>query len=136
MANILIVDSYDPVNLLYCEVLGEYGHHVFSARSGRDALQVALDETINIAVVDDKLPDLPAEEVFIRLKQLQPQIQGILSVSSIFSDPLNRVRWDGLIAKSCDYTLLRTEVDKLAGVDHGGESEGRQSGISGFLFPD
>jgi CheY-like chemotaxis protein len=119
MANILIVDSYDPVNLLYCEVLGEYGHHVFSARSGRDALQVALDE-----------------EVFIRLKQLQPQIQGILSVSSIFSDPLNRVRWDGLIAKSSDYTVLRTEVDKLAGVDHGGESEGRQSGISGFLFPD
>ena len=116
MANILIVDSYHAVNLLYQEVLTEHGHNVFPATSGKEALLVALDRTIDIAVVEDRLPDFSADEVFIRLKLLQPHVRGILSVSSIFGSTPDGERWDGLIGKSSDYTLLRAEVDRLAGL--------------------
>jgi hypothetical protein len=133
MANILIVDSYHAVSLLYREVLEEHGHHVLSATSGREALRIALDKTIDIAVVDDKLPDFSADELLIRLRKLQPQMRGILSVSSIFGGPADGQMWDGLIGKSSDYTLLRAEIDRLAGLGNARESGRPASGISGFL---
>ena len=113
MANILIVDSYPAISSLYCEALEEYGHHVFPAKSGMEALLVALNKIIDIAVVDDTLPDLDAEEVITRLKQLQPHVLGILSISSIFGPAPDGQRWDGLFTKSADYTLLEAEVDRL-----------------------
>jgi CheY-like chemotaxis protein len=116
MANILIVDSYAAVSSLYCEVLEEYGHHAFPAASGREALLVALYKTIDIAIVDDKLPDFSAHEVFTRLKQLQPHLCGILSVSSTFDTAPDVERWDGWIIKSSDYTVLEGEVGRLAGI--------------------
>ena len=116
MANILIVDSYAAVSSLYCEVLEEYGHHAFPAASGSEALSVALYETIDIAIVDDKLPDFSAHEVFTRLKQLQPDLRGILSVSSIFGTSSDVERWDGWIIKSSDYTVLEGEVGRVAGI--------------------
>ena len=116
MANILIVDSYPAISSFYCEALEEYGHHVFPANSGMEAILVALSKIIHIAVVDDKLPDLDAEEVFTRLKQLQPHMRGILSVSSILGSTPDAQRWDGLFTKSADYTLLEAEVDRLAGI--------------------
>ena len=122
MANILIVDSYSAVCLLYREVLEEHGHHVFMSASGREALLVALHRPIDIAVVDDRLPDCSADEVFIRLKQLQPHARGILSVSSIFGSASKGEKWDGLIGKSSDYSLLRAEVDRLAGLGNARES--------------
>lgn len=112
MANILIVDSYPAVSSLYCEVLEESGHHVHPATSGREALLVAVHKTIDIAIVDDRLPDFSANEVLIRLKQLQPHVRGILTVTSIFGAPSDAERWHGLVAKSADYTLLEAEVDR------------------------
>lgn len=114
MANILIVDSYPAVSSLYCEVLEESGHHVHPATSGREALLVAVHKTIDIAIVDDRLPDFSANEVLIRLKQLQPHVRGILTVTSIFGAPYDAERWHGLVAKSADYTLLEAEVGRLA----------------------
>ena len=135
MANVLIVDSYHAVNLLYQEVLTEHGHNVFPATSGREALLVALDRTIDIAVVEDKLPDFAADEVFIRLKQLQPHVRGILNVSSIFGSASNGERWDGVIGKSSDYTQLRAEIDRVAGLG-APESGPPASRILGFPLLD
>jgi CheY-like chemotaxis protein len=115
MANILIVDSYPVVSSLYCEVLEEYGHSVYTTVSGREALLVALYKTIDIAIVDDRLPDFTADEVLTRLKQHQPHMRGILSISSIFDAAPDADRWDGLVTKSADYTVLEAEVARLAG---------------------
>jgi CheY-like chemotaxis protein len=116
MANILIVDSYAAVSMLYREVLEEHGHQVFTADSGREALLVARNETIDIAVVDDTLPDFSANEILTRLKHLQPGVRSILSVSNIFGPASNGQGWDRVIGKSSDYALLRVEVDRIAGL--------------------
>ena len=136
MANILIVDSYSAVSLLYREVLEEHGHGVFTAASGREALLVALHRPIDIAVVDDKLPDFSPDEVLTRLKQIRPEVRGILNVSSIFGSASNGERWDGLIGKSSDYTLLGAEVDRLAGLGNARESGRLARHISEFLLSD
>jgi DNA-binding response OmpR family regulator len=135
MANILIADSYPAVGVLYREVLEEHGYQVFAASSGREALLVALHKTIDIAVVDDTLPDFSANEILTRLKHLQPHVQFILTVSSTFVAAATGERWDGLIRKSSDYTLLRDEIDRLAMLRHAPQRELPGSHTSGFLFP-
>lgn len=113
MANILIVDSYFPIGLLYCEVLQEQGHRVFVAMSGEEALRLGLYENIEIAVVDDELPDLEAEELLGKLKQLQPHMLGLLSISSTFGSPGNIRMWDGTFIKTNDFRVLQAEIERL-----------------------
>jgi hypothetical protein len=134
MANILIVDSYPAVGVLYREVLEEHGYHVFATSSGREALRVARNETIDIVVIDDSLADFSAYEILTRLKHLQPGLRSILSISSIFGPAPNGKGWDTVIGKSSDYTLLRGEVDRLAMARHVRESGGPETHISRFLF--
>jgi CheY-like chemotaxis protein len=122
MANILIVDNYPAVGLLYREVLEEHGHQVFLASSGREALRVGRNETIDIAVVDDTLPNFSANEILTRLKHLQPGVRSILIISNIFAPAPNGKGWDRVIGKSSDYTTLRGEVDRLAALVHVQES--------------
>ena len=113
MANILVVDDYLSIGLLYREVLQEQGHSVFVALSGKEALLLALYEGIDIVVVDDKLPDFEAEEVLGRLKRLQPHMRGILSFSSTFGLPRNAPLWDGIFIKTHDFTILEAEIERL-----------------------
>ena len=113
MVNILIVESYFSVGLLYREVLQERGHRVFIALSGKEALLFGLHQDIDIAVVDDSLPDLDAEELLRKLKLLQPHIRSILSISSTFSSPINPDLWGAIFIKSNDFRLLESEVASL-----------------------
>jgi len=113
MANILIVDSYSSVGLLYREVLEERGHRVFIALSGKEAVLFGLHEDIDIAVVDDKLFDLEAEELLRKLKLLQPHIQSILSISSTFVSPINPRLWGAIFIKTHDFRVLESEVERI-----------------------
>jgi DNA-binding response OmpR family regulator len=113
MANILIVDSYLSIGLLYREVLREKGHRVFVMLSGQEAVHLARHENIDIAVVDDKLRDFEAERVLERLKQLQPHIRGILSVSRDFDLSVNARLWNGIFVKSNDFNVLESEIKRI-----------------------
>jgi CheY-like chemotaxis protein len=113
MANILIVDSYLAVGLLYREVLHERGHRVFLAMNGKDALVLVLHEDIDIAVVDDKLSDFKAEDLLDRLKHRQPDVQGILSVSSTFGPAPEPGFWQAIFSKTHDFRVLESVVENL-----------------------
>ena len=113
MANILIVDSYLSIGLLYREVLQEQGHCVFVTVSGKEALLLGLHENIDIAVVDDRLLDFDADGLLRRLKKLQPQMLGVLSVSSTFGLPANPGLWDAFFLKSNDFRILEAEIERL-----------------------
>jgi CheY-like chemotaxis protein len=113
MANILIVDSYLSIGLLYREVLHERGHRVFLAMSGKDALVCVLHEDIDIAVVDDKLSDFGAEELLDRLKQHRPGVRGILSLSSTFASVPEPGFWEAMFSKTHDFRVLESVVENL-----------------------
>jgi DNA-binding response OmpR family regulator len=113
MANILIVDSYFSVGLLYREVLQERGHRVFIVMSGKEALVLGLHEKIDIAVVADKIPDFEAEELLRKLRHLQRHILGVLSVSSTFGLLTNPGLWNAVFLKSNDFRILEAEIERL-----------------------
>ncbi len=113
MATILVVDEYLSIGLLYREVLQDEGHLVFVALSGKEALDLALHERVDLAIVDDTLPDVEADELLRELKQLQEPVKGILDISSDFSSPHDPHLWDGIFIKSNNFIILQAKVKRL-----------------------
>ena len=114
MANILVIDSYISIGLLYREVLQERGHRVFLATNGTEALLQGLRENIDIVVTDNSLSDFEAEEVLAELKRIQPQIRAILSVSRTFGSPVNPDLWNAILMKTNDFRKLETTIERLS----------------------
>jgi len=76
--NILLVDD----NLKFLKSIAERtrlkGFNVFTASSGKQALEIAQKQSIHVAVVDQRMPDMEGLVVITKLKGLIPDIQTIL----------------------------------------------------------
>jgi DNA-binding response OmpR family regulator len=113
MANVLIVESYPPLGLLYCEEFEDEGHRVFLATSGREAEDIASQEPIDVVVIDEHLPDVKAEALIQRLKALLPQMQGpVCSVNELSEKSYGILCQDSYI-KTSDVTPLKTAVQRV-----------------------
>lgn len=114
MANILVVDSYFSIGLLYREVLEDQGHKVSVAKSGKEAIYLALCERVDIVVVDDALPDYEAEELFVELKKYQPNIRGVLTISYTLGCQRNGLLWDEIVYKSGDFLMFQEKINRVS----------------------
>jgi len=114
MANILVVDSYFSIGLLYREVLEDQGHKVFVAKSGKAALCLAQCERFDIVVVDDALPDYGTEELFVELKEYQPNIRGVLTISYTFGWQRNALLWDEVVYKSGNFMIFQEKINRVS----------------------
>ncbi|MBA4390148.1 MAG: hypothetical protein C0399_04335 [Syntrophus sp. (in: bacteria)] len=78
MIRVLIVD--DEVRLVeaFREKLTEDGMKVFTAFRADEALSVFKSESIDIAVLDIRLPDMDGVKLLLKLKQLEPTLEVII----------------------------------------------------------
>ena len=113
MANILVVDRYFSIGLLYREVLEDQGHKVSVAKSGKEAIYLALCERVDIVVVDDALPDYEAEELFVELKKYQPNIRGVLTISYTLGCQRNGLLWDEIVYKPGDFLMFQEKINRV-----------------------
>ena len=75
---ILLVDDNRRFLSSVAERAKVKGFNVFTAEDGAQALQIAEQETIHIAVVDQRLPDMEGLVVITKLKSINPDINTIL----------------------------------------------------------
>lgn len=52
-------------------------YQLFLAGSGQEAIQITKDKKPDLALLDMLMPDMPGEEVFRKLKEINPQIKVI-----------------------------------------------------------
>lgn len=78
MIRVLIVD--DEVRLVeaFKEKLTEDGMKVFTAFCADEALSVFKNESIDIAVLDIRLPDMDGVKLLLKLKQMEPTLEVII----------------------------------------------------------
>ncbi len=76
--NILLVDDNEKFLKSIAERTKLKGFNVFTASSGRQALDIAQKQPIHVAVVDQRMPDMEGLVVITKLKELAPDIQTIL----------------------------------------------------------
>jgi DNA-binding NtrC family response regulator len=113
MANILVVDGYMSVGLLYRQVLEARGHRVFLSINGREALLHGLCENMDMVIMEDSLCDLDTEELWAELRRTQPQIRGILTVSHTRRSRINQDLWDTIFVKTSNFNILETQIEIL-----------------------
>ena len=78
MISILIVD--DEVRLVeaFREQLTEENMKVFTAYRASEAISIIKNESIDVAVLDIKLPDMDGVELLLKLKQMEPTLEAIM----------------------------------------------------------
>ena len=113
MGTILIVESYLNLGSLYREVLEEEGHRVFVAPTGKDAIELASGQQVDVAVVEDALPDFNAEELLHELKRLQPRMQGTVCTKTDFRPQPQTDLCDVSVQKTPDFKILQEKVNTL-----------------------
>lgn len=92
---ILIVDDEKP-NLTVLRSFLETGYKVCEAQSGPEALEIAKKVDLDIVIADQRMPQMTGVELLEELRQLKPDIAGIVLTG--FTDPpalisaINRAR--------------------------------------------
>lgn len=78
MIRVLIVDDETRLAEAFREQLTEEGMTVSIASQAKEALSVMKRESIDVAVLDIKLPDMDGVELLLKLKQLEPTTEVIM----------------------------------------------------------
>ncbi len=113
MANILTVESSLSISWLYREILQHEGHRVFWAMRGKEAVNVAQKEEIDVVIVDERVPAFEAEMLLEELRRLHPGVRAILCTWGDFGLPVDTRLWDEIFFKNDNFTVLQGKVEGL-----------------------
>jgi DNA-binding NarL/FixJ family response regulator len=140
---VLVVDDDEGQRRLIVSVLASAGFDAHSAKSGESALAAVAELRPSAVVLDVQLPGISGYEVCRRIREERGDEIGIIFVSGIRPDPIDRVA--GLLLGADDYLAkpfvpdeltarVRRLVSRSAGhaSSNGHASEnGRQNGRNG-----
>lgn len=66
----LVADDTKNIRKLLGTCLELKGYQVFEASNGQDALKIAMEEAVDIAFIDIKMPEITGTEVLRRIRQM------------------------------------------------------------------
>ena len=75
---VLIIDDDGGSCQMLADILSEKGYSTEYSHSGEDALAKVTQNTFNIVIIDVNLPDTDGIELFKNIKQVDPEIEGII----------------------------------------------------------
>jgi len=67
--NLLVADDEEMIREAVASYLESRGYHVFRAENGQETLDILRREPISLVILDLMLPDLPGEEVCVRIRK-------------------------------------------------------------------
>ena len=114
---VLVVDDDETVRIVTGAILERAGYRVVMASDGRDAVDIFTRRQHEIALVllDMTMPVMGGEEAFRELRQINPQVQVILSSGYNEQDATNRFVGKGLagfVQKPFDAKTLLSKLDE------------------------
>lgn len=115
---ILVVDDDPASNELVAYFLKSLGYNVAIAADGSRALNMDLDDDIELVILDVHLPQYDGDEVLLMLRERQ--LSRRIKVLALTADESDEVREsmqsagaDGFLTKPIDLDVLREEVFRL-----------------------
>ena len=122
--NILIVED-DPNNqYAYKTCLADEGRNILSAGTGQEALQILMDESIALMILDMKLPDMTGFEVASMIKDYKSTkdipiifISGVYKSEEFVSRGFAKGAFDYLI-KPVDVNMLKNKANIFIQLSH------------------
>jgi CheY-like chemotaxis protein len=115
-ARILVIDDEPSVIDALKIILSDKGYDTAVAASGSDALDLARRHQFDIAIVDFKLPDLSGVELFPRLAEKCPDVDGILVTAYDSAEVRANAAASGFAAVLAKPFSPRDLLDVLSGI--------------------
>jgi two-component system response regulator AtoC len=78
MIRVLIVDDELQLIEAFKKQLTREGMHVITASYANEALSIVKEESVDVGVLDIKLPDLDGVELLLKLKQIEPTLEVVM----------------------------------------------------------
>ncbi len=75
---ILIVDDKYGIRLLLSEVFTDEGYKVFSAANGKEAIEIAQEEKLDLAILDIKIPGMDGLEILKNIRMFDNEMKIII----------------------------------------------------------
>jgi two-component system, NtrC family, response regulator HydG len=75
---ILVIDDDADICETLTQILKLQGHHVLTAGSGEEALEIAKEHDCQMAFIDIKLPNIDGLETLLRLKEVNPELLTVM----------------------------------------------------------
>ncbi|QTA82193.1 Two component system response regulator, sigma factor 54 interaction domain-containing [Desulfonema limicola] len=76
--NILIVDDEKMQRDMLKGFLVKQGYEVTSAENGQNAMDLFLQQPFQLVILDHKMPDMNGDELFAKIKEINPLIHAIM----------------------------------------------------------
>lgn len=95
---ILVVDDEDPVRNVLCVSLAHLGYEVERACSGAEALEMVESHggpRYDLVILDMLMPNLSGDEVFFRLREIEPAIRVLLISGYSSEEAVHRILENG-----------------------------------------
>ena len=110
---ILIVDDQFGIRILLNEVLQKEGYNIFQAANGIQAQEIAKKHSLDLVLLDMKIPGMDGIEILRRMKKIEPNIRVIIMTAYGELDMIQEARELGALAhfaKPFDISDIRQAV--------------------------
>lgn len=117
MQSILVVEDEKNLLELYKSELEDVGYLVFSAGTGREAIDSVRKQRPDAVILDIKLNDMEGLEVLDEIKSIDKTIPVIInSAYSVYKSDFTSWMADDYIVKSSDISSLLEKIRELLSV--------------------
>jgi len=112
---ILVVDDQYGIRVLLYEVFGKEGYDTFQAANGKQALEIVVNESPDLVILDMKIPGMDGLEILKEIKKINKEIKVIMMTAYGELDMIKEATELGAIThftKPFDIDELRLAVNK------------------------
>ncbi|MCP3954835.1 MAG: PAS domain S-box protein [Desulfobacterales bacterium] len=119
---VLLVDDEEIVTEVASEMLKKAGYSVISANSGREALEIYLEQSADIALIilDMIMPDLGGGELFDLIREINPRARVLLSSGYSIDGRASEIMergCNGFIQKPFNLEQIARKIDNIVSAD-------------------
>ncbi|MDF1664949.1 MAG: response regulator, partial [Planctomycetota bacterium] len=114
-AHVLVVDDEPSLRLVLSNEIEDFGHRVSQAGSGMEALKIFKSESIDICILDLKMPGMDGLEALQKMKAIQPLVEVIILTGHGSLDSAIEAMKAGaydFLTKPCPLTELEMLIEK------------------------
>jgi len=111
---LIVVDQYG-IRVLLFEVFGKEGYQTFQAANGKQALDIVVNESPDLVILDMKIPGMDGLEILKEIKKIAPDTKVIMMTAYGELDMIKEATELGALThftKPFDIDELRTAVNK------------------------
>ena len=114
---VLLVDDDEACLDSLKRLLDVHGYHVETANDGATALALAHRAIFHLIISDFEMPEMDGIDLFLRIRHVQPDIEGILFTGALTDMLRTEATSVGMLAalnKTCDWTTLLQLVESIS----------------------